>query len=489
MKSLKYLDVRKDKLLYRRRVPRELTSLIGKEVYYRQLQCPVGASDSEVVKAWTEAHEGFELMIKLSSSQFSEEVAEERLAREALRYLEFFKLSAGVLSELQKTYGMSPWDVEPEAFKPLQERDDLHKSYLHDNPNLPFDDFNVSSPATRRQQVAQKAWEMAVSNASKVKPKRLISECWEIYNGTRDQGPYDIDSRKGRRVYASWERFVGYLGRDCLLEDVESIHEAVDRMVEERLKEVKSASVERDWNVVSAVLNSAIKRDRLNLRFQKPQFKKTEKVDRPVFSQTDQIQIVRDIVTNKYSTENGVLMLLALQAGMINSELQRLKSENVRLDKDVKIPHVLIAGEVKTPDRLRTVPITVGVNWLRKAFSELNDDSGFAMGASFHSASDSTISHRIVKAVYEYRERDQRPYTCYSLRHAYKANAIAHNAGDRYLYIAGWKNKETAISDTYARDAMTQVEVLGGLQEVSRTINKHLLKIDRTQLSVVTKPS
>ena len=30
----------------------------------------------------------------------------------------------------------------------------------------------------------------------------------------------------------------------------------------------------------------------------------------------------------------------------------------------------------------------------------------------------------------------------------------------------------------FARDAMTQVEVLGGLREVSKTINKHLLDID-----------
>ena len=51
------------------------------------------------------------------------------------------------------------------------------------------------------------------------------------------------------------------------------------------------------------------------------------------------------------------------------------------------------------------------------------------------------------------------------------------------MYIAGWKNKETAISDTYARDAMTQVEVLGGLREVSQAINKNLLDIDYLTLA------
>ena len=69
-------------------------------------------------------------------------------------------------------------------------------------------------------------------------------------------------------------------------------------------------------------------------------------------------------------------MLLALQAGIINSELQRLRVENVRLDATAAVPHVLITGEAKTKDRLRTVPITVAVHWLRRAFAELDDGSG-----------------------------------------------------------------------------------------------------------------
>ena len=36
-------------------------------------------------------------------------------------------------------------------------------------------------------------------------------------------------------------------------------------MVEARLTQVSPASVQRDWNVISAVLNSAVKRDRLNI--------------------------------------------------------------------------------------------------------------------------------------------------------------------------------------------------------------------------------
>ncbi|MAV26693.1 MAG: hypothetical protein CMQ05_11315 [Gammaproteobacteria bacterium] len=202
------------------------------------------------------------------------------------------------------------------------------------------------------------------------------------------------------------------------MEDTDSIYDAIDKLVEVRSKQVSPASVQRDWNVISAALNTAVKRDRLNIRFQKPQIKKVEKTDSPVFSQTDQREIIGDVVAGKYSTENGVLMLQALQAGMINSGLQRLKSENFRLGDEV--PHILVTGEVKTTGSLRTVPITVGVRWLRKAFRELDDGSGWAMGRSFHTVSDSTISKRIVVALEPYRQRDNRRYSAYSFRHALK---------------------------------------------------------------------
>ena len=86
MRTLKYLDARKDKLLHRRRVPAHLCSLYGKDFYYRQLNCPVGASDAEVVKAWTEAHESFESMLRISKSQFSGEIIQKKLDEYSFSY-------------------------------------------------------------------------------------------------------------------------------------------------------------------------------------------------------------------------------------------------------------------------------------------------------------------------------------------------------------------------------------------------------------------
>ena len=117
--NLKHLDVRRDKLLYRRRIPKDLISVCGKTTWYRQLQCKVDASDSEIVEAWNEAHKSFETMVKLTRSNFSKEISEERQTRDALRYLDFFKLKSGELSQAHQTYGLDPWELEPKAFRPL----------------------------------------------------------------------------------------------------------------------------------------------------------------------------------------------------------------------------------------------------------------------------------------------------------------------------------------------------------------------------------
>ena len=58
-------------------------------------------------------------MVKLTRSNFSKEISEERQTRDALRYLDFFKLKSGELSQAHQTYGLDPWELEPKAFRPL----------------------------------------------------------------------------------------------------------------------------------------------------------------------------------------------------------------------------------------------------------------------------------------------------------------------------------------------------------------------------------
>ena len=472
---LQYLQKRPDKLLYRRRIPSDLKKVFNnKSVYYKQLQCKVNAPEEDIVKAWSEIDDVFRTMIDTARNNFDEEIAQERLALEAKKWLQAHKISPGALNEVANVYHHQPWNIHSTAFEVIEKRYIDSIKYSEKNPH--FNDFDLVNPPTPKEAIVSKAWELAIANLTKRKKKRLISECWDIYVSNRVDGYIDKTTREGKRIYASWNRFLSYIKGNCLIEDTETIYDALDRMINDREKTVSNASIERDWIVISAVLNSVIKVERLNLKFHKPLIKTHTPAIRPVFSQSDQISLVHDIVNDQFPTERGVVVLLSLQAGLINSELQRLEKKNVRLYEE--IPHIVITGKTKTKDRKRTVPITVGIHWLRKAFRELDDGSQWAMGESFATAKDSTVSKRIVLSLKKYRERDNKNYSCYSFRHCFKANAISHNASERYLYIAGWRNKETAISDTYAKDAMTQISVLQGIEDTSKTVNKHLLKID-----------
>ena len=51
--KLCYLEVMKNKLLYRRRVPIDIERLLGKSSYYKTLPCNLSDSEESVAKAWT----------------------------------------------------------------------------------------------------------------------------------------------------------------------------------------------------------------------------------------------------------------------------------------------------------------------------------------------------------------------------------------------------------------------------------------------------
>ena len=50
--------------------------------------------------AWSEVNSNFESILNTSRTTFSTEVEEEKIKREALKYLRFHKLEAGVLKEI-----------------------------------------------------------------------------------------------------------------------------------------------------------------------------------------------------------------------------------------------------------------------------------------------------------------------------------------------------------------------------------------------------
>jgi len=82
----------------------------------------VNASREEIVKAWAEINDSFETLINTTRNNFNEEIAEERLIREARNRLRIHDLKSGLLREVFNVYHHQRWDRYPTAFDALEER-------------------------------------------------------------------------------------------------------------------------------------------------------------------------------------------------------------------------------------------------------------------------------------------------------------------------------------------------------------------------------
>ena len=85
----------------------------------------------------------------------------------------------------------------------------------------------------------------------------------------------------------------------------------------------------------------------------------------------------------------------------------------------------------------------------------MDNGSGYAFGAKWARALDTTTSKRVNSSLFKYSDEEDKRFTDYSLRHSFKANSMTHNASDQWCYIGRWKNRETKVADAYARDAVS----------------------------------
>ena len=72
--KLRYLEVKKDKLLHRRRLLIDIEPLVGKSSYYKTLLCRPPDSEESVAKAWMQVYEVFQTLVNVYRNNFPEEI-------------------------------------------------------------------------------------------------------------------------------------------------------------------------------------------------------------------------------------------------------------------------------------------------------------------------------------------------------------------------------------------------------------------------------
>jgi integrase len=224
----------------------------------------------------------------------------------------------------------------------------------------------------------------------------------------------------------------------------------MDAYVLDREGQVSSQTLIRELGDVTACLRKASRKHRLGWQIELPEIKPTPVNARNPLEPQQQIELVRAILdpAGKIKPMYGVTLLLYLQAGMMVSEIKRLRPADIALDAD--IPHLKIVNDTKTDDRKRIVPT--------------------------ESAPSATLKKIMRRTI------DSPQTSPHCLRHSFKING--QRAGVSLLTIAsiaGWSDEQRKASRhllNYGSTAISQSEIVQTLYQDSLKIHQHLIDIE-----------
>ena len=198
-------------------------------------------------------------------------------------------------------------------------------------------------------------------NEQEAKPKTSGS-LWPEY--AKSKG-IDVTTRDGKRNHSYWKRWIELAG-DVIIGPLTPAHidDGIESYVNLREGKIKSSSIQRELSTIMAVLNRASKKHRFKWQIEKADVKETPSNSRHPLEPHHQLELVQAVLTQQIKPENGVIILLCLQGGMMVTEIKRLKPEDIALD--AVVPHLKIVNETKNKARKRIVPVVLGLELIRE---------------------------------------------------------------------------------------------------------------------------
>ena len=311
---------------------------------------------------------------------------------------------------------------------------------------------------------------MSLIHKAEAKPKTLGSLWYEYVS---DKG-LDVNSRKGKKYVNYWTTWIGLAG-DVTIGPltIDHINEGLDAYVVERTGKVGSSSIERELSTVIACLNHARKKYRFNWKLELPLMSKTPVKPRHPLEPNHQLELVKAVLMQDgIKPVYGVALLLCLQGGMMVSEIERLLPEDIALD--TVLPHLKIVNETKNPDRMRIVPIVLGLDMIKAHLSET-----IAWLVRTTESGPSATLKKIMR-----RTIDSPKTSAHCLRHTLKING--QNAGVSVLTlasIAGWADPQRKASKhllNYGSTGISQSTIVIKLRDDSMIMHKELIALEQS---------
>ena len=478
------VGVNNGRLRYRIKVPPDLESTYGKRLYVEYLDLDESATYDQAFEAAKPAKARYEALIKSLRNSSPDAFTENELEALASDLLKRAKLERGELAlhnigpafikqyeleGVEESLGrkLNSDDLRliffPELTQPVDRANDLQQALGITKGGM-FD--GLIKPKPTIQELARfRAAEAAMTVRSR-QPKTL-SWWWNDYLEFR--GLTDPSDRHTKRLQGYWNRFLLRVGDHVVTPDSQQlIDDALEDLVQERLREVTVSTGKRQLSEVLAALSRMAKKQRPRWpTFVLPEMPAYEAEERDPFTVDDQIRLVKHCLAEKVGWVSAV-HLLELQGGMMCEEVSTLKPEDLFLDNNY--PHIVVR-KGKTVARPRIVPIVLGLGVIKKLLPEAIQ--------GLQVADPSTTPRNHLVKLFDGK------YTNHHLRHTIRVNATAHSVSHLHLEtICGWSgnsiNKHTlkygsaGLADSSA--------VIKATFEASLQIHQHLMHLDTTEV-------
>jgi len=474
----RYVRARRESYHYQRDYPRKLRHLTSKKTFTYPLQLQVANTNViEIQKATIKAEEAYQRQLLLISNSDPDALSATDVEKAAADFLRKRGLVAGQYLKIAK-------DPDISAREEQEQRQLQPDGYDYADWAVPeFEDVwykdQTGQPLTLKDRIVGVARQKLV-NKAKAKPKTLGS-LWDEYVHYRGIDP---ESRNGKKALKYWNRWISLAG-DTVISGatLQHINDGMDAYVLDREGQVSSQTLIRELGDVTACLRKASRKHRLGWQIELPEIKPTPVNARNPLEPQQQIELVRAILepAGKIKPMYGVTLLLYLQAGMMVSEIKRLRPEDIALDAD--IPHLKIVNDTKTDDRKRIVPIVLGLELIR---NNIEDTINWLQGCT-ESAPSATLKKIMRRTI------DSPKTSPHCLRHSFKING--QRAGVSLLTIAsiaGWSDEQRKASRhllNYGSNAISQSEIVQTLYQDSLKIHQHLVDIEYDSQSNVVSIS
>jgi integrase len=467
MKLPKYIRNRSGTYHYQRDYPTNLKHLSQTKSFTYPLKLLANnATETEIAKAAIRAQEAYERQIKLISNSDPEALSATELEKAAANFLRKRSLTVGQFVAVAKD---AQTTAQEEA---TQTQVQAHEADYADWAIPEFEDVLEKQargiPLTAQDKVIGEA-RMSLVSKAREKPQTLGS-LWTEYAQHRGIDP---SSRNDKKAITRWNNWLSIAGDTVISKNTKAhINDGLEKYINERTGKVQSSTIRRELNDITACLRMG--ELRYDWRIKLPRIKETKSKARHPIEPHQQIDLFRAILDPKSSIKpiHGVVLLLCIQGGMMQSEIGRLRPEDIGLDTET--PHLSIRNKTKNKDRERVIPIVFGLELIKH---NLGDTIEWLKRVT-----ESTPSATLKKVM---RRAINSPKTSvHCLRHTFKINAQAAGVPTLTISsIAGWSDPQRGASahlKGYGSTGIAQDPNMKRLFKDSLKIHKHLIDLEKS---------